>query len=119
ECFHFPLPQGSPMTAAATSPAAAVSAKSKITRSWSTTFTYAGVGIVCGFIGVAIFLWTSGGIWLGSIALAMFIVLLICFYMAAFSAGETKCPGCGKAIGGIGMSSNEGVFCEGCHKYLE
>lgn len=103
----------------AISSAVATSAKSKIARSWPTTLTYAGVGIVFAFIGVAIFLWTSGGIWLGSIALAAFIVTLICLYMAAFSAGEAKCPGCGKALSAIGTSKNEGVFCEGCHKYLE
>jgi hypothetical protein len=108
------------MTAtSAASPAATVAAKSKITRSWSTTLTYAGVGIVCAFIGVAIFLWTSGGIWLGSIALGLFIVALICLWMAAFSSGQATCPGCGKALSSIGTSKNEGVFCEGCHKYLE
>jgi len=104
-----------------TTPAApaTVSAKSKITRSWSSTATYAGVGIGFALIGVAIIMWTSGGLWLGSIALAMFIVTLICLYMAAFSSGEAKCPGCGKALSGIGLSKNEGVFCEGCHKYVE
>ena len=83
------------------------------------TFAYLGAAVAIGGIGVAIFVFTSGGPWMGAIAVALVIVALICIYMAVGSAGVCACPGCGKELSGIGTGKNEGVHCGACHQYFE
>ena len=93
--------------------------KSRIERSWKTTFIYLGIGVALAAGGVAIFLFSSGGAWLGSFGIVLVLAALFLFWMAISGAGECACPGCGKPLTGLKTGANEGVLCSECHQYFE
>lgn len=93
--------------------------KSKIERSWPATFGYIGAGIISLVLAVAIFMYTSVGLWLGSLAVAFIILGLIFLGMALSGAGACACPGCGKPLSGLSTGKNEGILCPACQQYFE
>ncbi len=93
--------------------------KSKILRSWPTTFAFLGGFVACTALSYLLFRTIAEGPVTIGIALIPGVVAIILLVMAFSGAGTCACPGCGAAISGISTGSNEGVLCDGCLRYFE
>jgi len=91
----------------------------KISRSWGATIGYLIGGFVALGLCVVLFITIAEGPVTVGIALIPGILGIILIAMSFGGSGTGVCPGCGAALSGLGTKNNDGVLCEGCHRYAE
>lgn len=91
----------------------------KISRSWGATVGYLIGAVVALGISVLLFMTIVEGPVTVGIALIPAVLAIILLVMSFSGSGVSTCPGCGAALGGLSTKANDGVLCDGCHKYME
>ena len=96
-----------------------MSNKTRVTRSWSSTWKLATGGVVCTVLAAYLFVFeVEGPITLG-FALLVSIVAFTLLYTAAMKSSSLACPGCGTNFYEYSKGDNDGLCCGHCHRYVE
>ncbi|HZJ45031.1 MAG TPA: hypothetical protein VFD63_14755 [Pyrinomonadaceae bacterium] len=93
--------------------------KTKISRSWGTTFGFLIGALVLFVLSILLFMTIVEGPVTIGVALIPGVAGVVLLFMAFGGSGRTSCPLCNKSLNGLSTKANDGVLCTGCHNYLE